>query len=412
MDDLRAELGDFDPSVPLAAAPEPWAAQPTPAARPGPPFAMTEMIAAQPALAARIAGRLVTDGSASALAAALRENAAHGGSVVVTGCGTSEHAALAIVEVLRDAWRAAGLTGPAPTSAQAFELSLDPPAGGLVIGVSHEGGTAATIAALEVARGRGARTALITASRGAPAVASADIVLETLELDASWCHTVGYTSPIIAGCVVAGLLRRTPADPARLRDRLAAGIEAAHRSEPSGNRADEVIASAFAEATSLLVIASGTDRPAARELVLKVEEATWLPSASRNLETFLHGHLPATGESSALVLLLTDPEARPERVARARQALAAARVIGIRTAAIVTSDVSDSLPADLTAAGRVVLPEAPELPGPVASLLGTATALQLVTERLARARGTNPDPIRRDDPRYAHAAEVADAPIA
>ena len=36
----------------------------------------------------------------------------------------------------------------------------------------------------------------------------------------------------------------------------------------------------------------------------------------------------------------------------------------------------------------------------MAALVGTATPLQLLTERLARARGTNPDLIRRDDPVY------------
>ena len=51
--------------------------------------------------------------------------------------------------------------------------------------------------------------------------------------------------------------------------------------------------------------------------------------------------------------------------------------------------------------------EAPDLPAPVAALLGTATPLQLLTERLARARGTDPDPIRRDDPRYRAAPDAA-----
>jgi hypothetical protein len=41
-------------------------------------------------------------------------------------------------------------------------------------------------------------------------------------------------------------------------------------------------------------------------------------------------------------------------------------------------------------------------------LLGTATPLQLLTERIARARGTNPDAIRRDDQRYRDAAAAAE----
>ena len=50
---------------------------------------------------------------------------------------------------------------------------------------------------------------------------------------------------------------------------------------------------------------------------------------------------------------------------------------------------------------------APDLAASVAALIGTATPLQLLTERLARARGTNPDLMRRDDPVYHAAAETA-----
>ncbi|HEY7735679.1 MAG TPA: hypothetical protein VH813_02675, partial [Candidatus Limnocylindrales bacterium] len=78
-----------------------------------------------------------------------------------------------------------------------------------------------------------------------------------------------------------------------------------------------------------------------------------------------------------------------------------------RVAAIVSAEADRLLPADAAPAGRLVIPEADALPAPVASLIGSAAALQLLTERIARARGTNPDPIRRDDPRYRAAAEAA-----
>ena len=52
------------------------------------------------------------------------------------------------------------------------------------------------------------------------------------------------------------------------------------------------------------MVGSGIDRVTARELTLKVEEAAWIPSAMRDLETFLHGHLPATGPETALILVL------------------------------------------------------------------------------------------------------------
>jgi hypothetical protein len=108
------------------------------------------------------------------------------------------------------------------------------------------------------------------------------------------------------------------------------------------------------------------------------------------------------------VLILTDRDGRAARVARARQALAAAAVIGLRAAAIVARDVDAELAAELTPAGRLVVDEAPSLAAPTAALLGTATPLQLLTERIARVRGTNPDLIRREDPTYRRAAEAAD----
>src|SRR4051794_20561314 len=146
MDDLRASLRPFDADARLARAPEPWDYLPMPAIRGSAPWAMQEMIAAEPALAARIKQRMLEGGAAAALAAAIRDVAASGGPVVVTGCGTSEHAAMGVAAILGEAWLSARLPSAGPVSAQAFELALDPPSAGLVIGISHEGGTAATIA--------------------------------------------------------------------------------------------------------------------------------------------------------------------------------------------------------------------------------------------------------------------------
>jgi fructoselysine-6-P-deglycase FrlB-like protein len=391
----------FDPTAPLAGPPDPWESTSTPSTRSGPPYHMTDIILAEPSLGRRIAERLGgKDSSADRLAAEIRTTLAAGDPVTLTGCGTSEHAALAAAEILREAALAAGLPNAIVSSDQAFELSLASPARGLVIGISHEGGTAATNAALRAARDAGRSTAVITVSGRSPAGALAGIVVETEELDHGWCHTVGYLSPIVAAAAVGGHLSGRPLDPSAVEDLLAAGT----RDETGAER----IAARLADAADLLVIASGADRPAGRELVLKVEEASWLSSAYRDLETFLHGHLPATDATTGLVLILTDRDHRAERMARARQALAAARVLGQRAAAIVSADVDAALDRDLTPAGRLVVPESASLPSPVAALIGSATPLQLLTERLARARGTNPDPIRRDDPVYVAAADAAE----
>jgi fructoselysine-6-P-deglycase FrlB-like protein len=404
------DITAFDPTAPLPGMADPWASSSQPSRRAEPPFHMTDMIEAEPWIAGRILERQEAVGSAAAeLGRAIRRTIRSGEPIILTGCGTSEHAAYGAAEILRDAVRAADIrsagqaTRHEPYAAQAFEVALDPPPTGLVIGISHEGGTAATNAALEAARAAGARTAIVTATDRSPGAALAQFVVETEELDQSWCHTVGYLSPMVAVTAVGGHIAGRPVDAAfraAASELLRAGVDRASIAEGVAGR--------LAGVQSMVVIASGADRTAGRELALKIEEGTWIPTSYRDLETFLHGHLAATGEGMGLVLILADRDRRGERLARASGALRAARAVGMETAAIIAADAAVDLPTDLTTAGRIVVPEAPTLPSPVAALLGTAIPLQLLTERLARARGVNPDAIHRDDDRYREAAEAAE----
>ena len=391
----------FDPAAALPGPPDPWESTSTPSRRDGPPYHMTDMIAAEPAHAGRLLAKLANPGSAAAdLADAIRATVSGGDPVTLVGCGTSEHAALAAAEILREAAVAAGFGRAIVTSEQAFEATQAPPPSGLVIGVSHEGGTAATNAAMAAARAAGHVTAAITVTRRSPIGALADIVVETDELDQGWCHVIGYLSPIVAAAAVGAHLSGRPIDPDAAANLLAAGSR--------DTVAAERIAAGLAGASRIIVIASGADRPAGREITLKIEEASWLPTAYRDLETFLHGHLPSTDSTTGLILVLADRDHRSERLDRARQALAAVRVLGLHATAILAADADGDIDSRLTPLGRLLVAESTGLPAPVAALLGTATPLQLLTERIARARGTDPDPIRRDDPRYVAAADVAD----
>ena len=407
---MDRQTSTFDPRAPLFAPPEPWAGSTQPSARPGPPYHMTNMIAAEPYLARRILDRLLAPGSPAAqLAIAVREAAERGHPIVVTGCGTSEHGALATVEVLREGLRAAGLPwrlghAGCPVAVQAFEGSLEDwlgAAGGVVIGVSHEGGNWATNLALEQARASGATVALLTASDRSPGAALADIVVTTEEQDQSWCHTIGYLSAILAAMAVAGHVVGSAPDAGAARALLAAGLTA------DAIEATERLAGNLAGVERLIVVATGADRPAARELVLKVEEGAHLPAAMRDLETLLHGHLAGIDARTGLVLIFTEASQTDARAARAAGVLRAVTALGVTTGAILGVSHGAAIPASLTPAGRLIVPAAPNLPPTAASLLGSAVPLQLLTERLARERGVDPDPIRRDDPAYLAAADAA-----
>ena len=359
---------------------------------------MTEMIAAEPALAERLAVRLGADPAVQRLAAEVMDAARSGAPIVTTGCGTSEHAAIVIAGLLDDALRSAGISDPRAASAQAFELAGRPPASGVVIGVSHEGGTAATNEALRRSRDGGAATALITVSGGSPGAALVQTVIATGEQDQSWCHTVGYLSPIVAGAALATAGRDERLDPAAVR----AVVDAA-----DDRPAAEEIAHALQPCRRLMVVGSGLDYAAARELALKVEEGVHLPAVAHHLETIRHGHLAAADDRTGLVLLLTDGADRGEVVVeRALAVLRSAAALGMPAAAILGADLGDDVPADLTPAGRLAVASSSRLPRTVSVALGVVRPLQLVAERLARARGINPDPIGRDDPRQAAAADA------
>jgi len=399
------------PEAALPGPPEPWAGSTMPEPRGGPPYRMTEMIEAEPAFAERLLARLRDDPAVAELAWAIRQAVALGASVVVSGCGTSEHGAQAATEIWREALLEAGVarSSLAAVAVQAFEAALEPVAEGIFVAISHEGGSWATNRALKAAGEAGVRTAIVTCGPGSPGAAAADVVVTTAEQDQSWCHTIGYLSPIVAALAVAGRITGRWPDGAEVRALLARGLE------PERVEATERLAQALAGVARVIVVGSGADRIAARELALKIEEATYLPATMRDLETLLHGHLPATDADTGLVIILADERSAAARLARARQASNAAAVIGLRQAGLVAEPIADVIAEGLPAGSvvRVAVARGGAAPSSAlapaaAALLATAVPLQLLTERLARARGTDPDTLRRTETPYREAGERHD----
>jgi glucosamine--fructose-6-phosphate aminotransferase (isomerizing) len=198
--------------------------------------------------------------------------------------------------------------------------------------------------------------------------------------------------------VVAGAVSGRAVSPTTVRALLDAADQAP---------AAEEAAAAFARSARLVVVGSGVDYATSRELALKVEEGTHLPAVAHQLETIRHGHLAAADASTGLVLVLTDGEARGvELVERSLAVLRSAAALEMPAAAIVAADLGDDVPLELTPAGRTAVPVVRDLPRVVGAALGAAIPLQLLTERLARARGVNPDTLGREDPRQAAAGDA------
>ena len=315
-----------------------------PELRDGPPWAMEEMILAEPGLVAPILALPEADLAAEML----RETE----TVVVTGCGTSEHAAMA----------GAALLGARPRDA--FEASLDPQSDGVLIAISHEAGTAATLAAMKATN---ARTILITAKPEEDT--GADLTLATPLVDTSWCHTVGYVSPLLAltaisGAADASTCTRVIEGTLALRPRFAE------------------MAATLNGCERLIVTGSGLDEITARELALKIEEGLHVPVTPLGIEKVLHGHLPAADARTGIVVIRVDPASGPQRDKRAGDVLAA--VAELNMPAVTIDGLPEGHP-----------------------LLAGAIALQLLTYELVLAAGTNPDLIRREQDAYRAAAAAA-----
>ena len=362
---------------------------------------MQEMIEAEPELARSI---LQDARATGALAAEVAEAVRGSGRVAITGCGTSEHAAMAVAVILGEALAQRGVGRGTVVARQAFEAALEPWPAGLLIGISHEAETKATIAALRVAREAGTRTALITANDGGPAASLIDARVITPLLDRSWCHTVGYLSPLLAGAAVAASLSGSPLDAGRVSTIL--GQVLAERA------ALDPVAAALGSAQGFVVVGSGIDHVAARELALKIEEGVRLPAVARDTETELHGHLGSAVPGTALIAVVADPRAAGPRAARAVQLLMAARRLGMPTAAIVSDAAVSLVPAEATSAGRIVVPalSGGDFVTAVAeAAVSTGIALQLLTLALVMLHGHNPDLIGRENADQREAAEIAGA---
>lgn len=233
---------------------------------------------------------------------------------------------------------------------QALELVLRPRSDAdVLVAVSHEGETALT---LEAARAFAGPVWLVTGKKASPLADVADeVIVATPEVERSWCHTASYTCAVAA---LAGLAGESV-------EWLAGGVAEALAAPPLP----------VSDHERWLVAGAGRDWPTAQEAVLKLREGAHVAAEAHHTEQLLHGHLAAIDESVRCFVL----EGHGRAAERGRDAFAALRELGCAVTLIRTRHpVVDVVP------------------------------FQRLTVDLAAARGVDPDPIHRDDGRWARAA--------
>ena len=234
---------------------------------------------------------------------------------------------------------------------QALELVLRPREADALVVVSHEG---ETTLAIEAARAFDGPVWLVTGKPDSPLAEIADeVVVATPEVEKSWCHTASYTAAVATIAALHG------EDVSGLPALVEAALE---QREP------------VFEHKRFLVAGAGRDWTTAQEAVLKLREGAWIAAEAFETEQLLHGYLAAVDESVRAFVL----EGEGRAAERAAGAAAALRELGCETTLVPTVH-------------------------PVVDVV----RFQLLTLDLAEARGIDPDPIRRDDPRWERAAEVS-----
>ena len=347
------------------------------AVRSGHPYHMHDAIFAQPG-----ALRLVTRGQGAVIdeAAAKLAGASH---VWITGVGTSWHAAL-VGELL---FAQAGRLGPRARAAHAFELNHAWPDlgdGAALVAVTHRGAQRDVAEVVARVKSKGGATVAVT-GKGASGPGAAHM-LGTVELEASGCHTVGYTTAL---AMLAALAAATGHDDAlgrevdALPDKIALLL---------GQESWEDLATKFGGRRRYWVVGAGPNTATALEIALKLNEAAWVPALGFNAEQFLHGPWAAMEPDDVLFLIAPPGPTQP-------RCLDVARVAHGIGAAVIALAAEDDRALGALAAETIALPEVSELLSPIAAVV----PLQLLTYHLAVQAGANPDTLRAEQPAHGRA---------
>jgi glucosamine--fructose-6-phosphate aminotransferase (isomerizing) len=214
------------------------------------------------------------------------------GRVVLTGCGTSFHAAQTGGEAY-----------------QALEAVLAPPHADLMVAISHEGETKLT---LEAAQAFGGRVWLVTGTEKGPIADLADeVVVVTPEIEESYCHTASYTAAVAALAALRG-------EDVRWLRQAVDGV----LSDPlAGGDWERVV-----------VVGAGRDWPTAQEAVLKFREGAYIAAEAYETEQILHGHFAAIDEKVRVFVL----EGEGRAAERAADVVTALGEIGAETTLVPT----------------------------------------------------------------------------
>jgi glucosamine--fructose-6-phosphate aminotransferase (isomerizing) len=303
--------------------------------------------------------------------------------IVIVACGTSYHAGL-IGRYAIEEW--ARIPVEVDIASEYRYRNPVVGAGDLVIGISQSGETADTLAAMRIARERGATVMALTNIMGSEATRSADGVLYTRAgLEIGVAATKTFLSQVVAMYLLA--LRLAELRGTLERDELIAAITELKRIPHSisemldgGLEGIDRIAGEVAGKEFFMYIGRHVGLPVALEGALKLKEISYIATDAYAAGEMKHGPIALLDDSTPVVAVATDSPVLEKMISNIQEV----RVRGARVIAIVTEGNEEI---GEHADEVITVPRTHWLLAPLLAVI----PLQLLAYRIARERGLNVD---------------------
>jgi len=303
--------------------------------------------------------------------------------IVVVACGTSYHAGL-IGRYAIEEWARVPVEMDIASEYRYRNPVVGP--GDLVIGISQSGETADTLAAMRLARSRGATVLGITNVMGSQIVRDADGVLFTRAgLEIGVAATKTFVSQVAAMYLLALRLAelRETLPPARLAELVSALKHLPHHIaellERDGAQI-EAIAQAACTSDFFLYLGRHVGLPVALEGALKLKEISYIATDAYAAGEMKHGPIALLDDQTPVVCVATDSPVLDKVVSNMQEV----RVRGAHVIAIVTEG-NDEIAAH--AEQSLAIPQTDWMLAPLLAVV----PLQLLAYHIARLRGLNVD---------------------
>jgi glutamine---fructose-6-phosphate transaminase (isomerizing) len=302
--------------------------------------------------------------------------------IVILACGTSYHAGVVGRYVIEE-WARIPVE-PDIASEWRYRnpvLSKDT----LVIGISQSGETADVLAAIKLAREKGARTVAITNMMGSQLTREVDSVLYTrtgLEVGvaASKTFTAQVALLSLLALKLAEVKKTIPPEEIefildelyRLPEHMQAFLD--------GNHPIEEIAQRYYDKPFFLYLGRHIGLPVALEGALKLKEISYIPTEAYSAGEMKHGPIALLDEDTPVVCVATDSHVYDKVVSNIQES----RARGAHVIAVATDGNEDI---QHHADDVIFVPKTPAFLQAVLAIL----PLQLLAYRIARLRGMNVD---------------------